>query len=102
MKEERPLQFFAGWGLLLLLASLALGLPVVSVFLRTGLVPRLPTAVLAMGLTVMAMLAFSVALILDSVTRGRKELKRLAYLAIPRVAPAEAPDSAVAAQPTPR
>ena len=52
-------------------------------FLRTGLVPRLPSAVLAMGLELVAFLAFTCGLILDSVTRGRREIKRLAYLAIP-------------------
>jgi glycosyltransferase involved in cell wall biosynthesis len=102
VKEERPLQFFAGWGLLLLLGSLAFGLPVISTFLQTGLVPRLPTAVLAMGLAVMAMLSFAAALILDSVTRGRKELKRLAYLAIPRSEAAAPADSGVAESAPPR
>ena len=52
-------------------------------FLRTGLVPRLPTAVLATGLMVLAFLSLASGLILDTVTRGRWELKRLAYLAIP-------------------
>jgi glycosyltransferase involved in cell wall biosynthesis len=84
VKEERPLQFFSSVGLVLFLLSLGLGIPVVTEFLNTGLVPRLPTAVLAMGLAGMAMLSLAAGLILDSVARGRKELKRLAYLAIPR------------------
>ncbi|MCC6719042.1 MAG: glycosyltransferase [Acetobacteraceae bacterium] len=89
VKEERPLQFFAICGLVLLAAAILLGAPVVAEFLHTGLVPRLPTAVLAMGLVLIAALSFACGLVLDSVARGRKEVKRLAYLAIP--APPTAP-----------
>jgi glycosyltransferase involved in cell wall biosynthesis len=87
VKEERPLQFFSLWGMVLLLIGLGLGVPVVLEFFRTGLVPRLPTAVLATGLVLLSFLAFVCGLILDSVARGRKELKRLTYLAIPAVPP---------------
>jgi glycosyltransferase involved in cell wall biosynthesis len=83
VKEERPLHFFSLAGALLLLLGIGLGVPVVLEFLATGLVPRLPTAVLATGLVLLSFLSFSAGLILDSVTRGRKELKRLAYLALP-------------------
>ncbi|HET6183899.1 MAG TPA: glycosyltransferase family 2 protein [Acetobacteraceae bacterium] len=83
IKEERPLQFFALTGFVLLVAAVALGLPVVVEFARTGLVPRLPTAVLASGLVILSWLSLVCGLILDSVARGRKEIKRLAYLAIP-------------------
>ena len=83
VKEERPLQFFtAGAGLLAALAIL-LAIPLFVDYAETGLVPRLPTAVLATGLTLLAALATTCGLVLDSVARGRKELKRLAYLAIP-------------------
>ena len=85
VKEERPLQFFALAGALLLTAGTAAGLPVVLEFLSSGLVPRLPTAVLATGIVVLAFLSFACGLILDSVARGRKEIKRLAYLAVPAV-----------------
>ena len=51
--------------------------------MRTGLVPRLPTAVLATGLVLLAFLSFGIGLVLDSVARGRKEAKRIAYLSIP-------------------
>lgn len=85
VKEERPLQFFSLAGLALLLFGLLLGLPVVVEFMRTGLVPRLPTAVLATGLVLLSFLSFACGLILDSVARGRKEIKRLAYLGIPAV-----------------
>ncbi|HEX5325193.1 MAG TPA: glycosyl transferase, partial [Acetobacteraceae bacterium] len=85
LKEERPLQFFALAGALLALAGAGAGLPVVLEYLASGLVPRLPTAVLATGLVVLAFLSFACGLILDSVARGRKEIKRLAYLAVPAV-----------------
>lgn len=83
VKEERPLQFFSIAGLFLLAAAILLGGPVIAEFLATGLVPRLPTAVLATGLTLISALAFACGLILDSVARGRKEMKRLAYLSVP-------------------
>ena len=83
LKEERPLPFFMASALALFVASVGLGLPVVAEFLRTGLVPRLPTAVLATGIMLLAFLSTACGLILDSVSRGRKEMKRLAYLAIP-------------------
>jgi len=87
VKEERPLQFFSIAGLALLVLGLLISLPVLVTFFRTGLVPRLPTAVLSMGFVVVAMLAFTCGLILDSVARGRREAKRLAYLAVPRWMP---------------
>ncbi len=82
VQRERPLEFFSAVAALLLLAGLALGLPVVAEFLGTGLVPRLPTAVLASGFVLSALLAFAVGLILAAVAHGRREAKRLAYLAI--------------------
>ncbi len=82
VKEERPLQFFSAIGLLLVLLGLSLGIPVVLEFLSTKLVPRLPTAVLATGLMLLSFLSFACGLILDSVARGRRESKRLAYLAV--------------------
>lgn len=84
MKEERPLQFFSAIFAVLTTASLALGVPVVMQFLATGLVGRLPTAVLATGLMILAFLSLFCGLVLDTVTRGRRELKRLIYLAADR------------------
>jgi hypothetical protein len=83
VKDERPLQFFSLIGAILLLAALGFGIPVVLEFLRTGLVPRFPTAIMATGLVVLSFLSFTSSLILDSVARGRKEVKRIAYLAVP-------------------
>ena len=85
VKEERPLQFFSLCAGVFLLAGLALGLPVVVTFFQTGLVPRLPTAVLAAAFVLLAFLAFALALLLDSVAHGRREMKRLMYLGVPPV-----------------
>ncbi|MGH7032683.1 MAG: hypothetical protein ACREFL_03005, partial [Stellaceae bacterium] len=70
----------------LFVLGILLGTPIVLEFLKTGLVPRLPTAVLATGLVLLASLSCAVGLILDTVARGRKESKRLVYLAIPGIA----------------
>jgi glycosyltransferase involved in cell wall biosynthesis len=83
VREERPLVFFSFFFLVLALAALFVGAPVVTEYLRTGLVPRLPTALLATGLMVLGFMALMCGLILDTVTRGRWVLKRTAYLAIP-------------------
>ena len=82
VKEGRPLRFFAATGSTLLLAGMVCGAPVVMQFLETGLVPRLPSAVLATGLVLLSSLTLVCGLVLDSVERGRKEVKRLAYLAV--------------------
>jgi glycosyltransferase involved in cell wall biosynthesis len=83
VKEERPLQFFSLSAAVLFLWGLAVGAPVVSEFLATHLVNRLPSAVAATGLVLLSFLSLSSGLVLDSVARGRREMKRLAYLAIP-------------------
>jgi len=83
VKEERPLQFFSASGVVLLLSGIGFGAPVILEFLATGLVPRLPTAVLSTGLVLLSFLSLAAGLILDSVAHGRKEIKRLAYLALP-------------------
>ncbi|WP_135466218.1 glycosyltransferase [Crenalkalicoccus roseus] len=83
VKGERPLAFFSAAGAALLVLALAVFLPVLAEYLRTGLVPRFPTVVLATGLGLASLLSFACGLILDTVTRGRKEAKRIAYLAVP-------------------
>jgi len=80
-RAERPLPFFTGIGLALTIASIGVATPVVVTYLETGLVPRLPTAVLATGLMILAFLSVAIGLVLDTVTRGRREMKLLAYLA---------------------
>jgi len=82
VKEERPLPFFGGVALLLAVVSVVLGAPVVLEFLETGLVLRLPTAVLATGLMLSGLLSLACGVILDSVARGRREMKRLHFLSI--------------------
>ncbi len=82
VKGERPLAFFTAVGGVLGLLALAIFLPVLGDYFRTGLVPRLPTVVLSTGLALAALLSFACGLILDTVTRGRREAKRIAYLAI--------------------
>lgn len=82
-RVERPVLFFGGLGALLLLAALFLAVPLVFTYLETGLVPRFPTAILVTGMTIVAVLSFFAGLILSTVTRGRRETRRLAYLALP-------------------
>ncbi len=83
VKDERPLAFFTFCGVFFVVAGLGLGIPVVLEFWRTGLVRRLPTAIVAAALVALAALALACGLILDSVARGRREAKRLAYLGLP-------------------
>jgi glycosyltransferase involved in cell wall biosynthesis len=80
-RAERPLQFFGSIGLLLVVVSVALAIPILITYFREGLVPRLPTAVLSTGLMLLGFLSIAVGLILDTVTRGRHEAKLFAYLA---------------------
>jgi glycosyltransferase involved in cell wall biosynthesis len=82
--SERPFAFFGICGLTLALISIVLGFPLLTEYLRDGLVPRLPTAVLAASIMMSAALSFVCGLILDNVTRGRHEMKRLVYLGVPR------------------
>jgi hypothetical protein len=91
VKEERPLQFFFAAGFALMALAVLVALPVFADYMRTGLVPRLPTAVLATGLVLLSFLSFMCGLVLDSVARGRREIKRLAYLAVPALADRNGP-----------
>src|ERR1700682_4497222 len=79
-RSEKPLRFFTAIGIFLTLVSIGLAVPIIVTYLEQGIVPRLPTAVLAMGLTILAVLSVSSGLVLDTVTRGRREMKLLAYL----------------------
>lgn len=79
---ERPVLFFGIMGAALLVAALILSIPLVLTYIDTGLVPRFPTAILVTGMVIVAVLCFFAGLILDTVTRGRREVRRLAYLAI--------------------
>jgi glycosyltransferase involved in cell wall biosynthesis len=79
-RSEKPLRFFMAIAVFLTLVSVGLAFPVLVTYLEEGLVPRLPTAVLSMGLMILAVLSVSSGLVLDTVTRGRREMKLLAYL----------------------
>jgi glycosyltransferase involved in cell wall biosynthesis len=81
-RVERPTLFYGGIGALLLLLAFFLSVDLVQTYLRTGLVPRIPTAILVTGITIIAVLCFFTGLILDTVTRGRREVRRLAYLSL--------------------
>lgn len=83
LKETRPSAFFGAMAGLLAIASLAIAAPLFLTYLDTGLVPRLPTAVLCTGLMVMAALVATAGMVLDSLARSRVEHKRILYLAVP-------------------
>ncbi len=79
-RSERPLAFFCGIGAVLAIVSVGLALPIFVTFLHDGTVPRIPTAILSTGLMLLAFLAVVAGLVLDTVTRGRREMKLIAYL----------------------
>jgi glycosyltransferase involved in cell wall biosynthesis len=81
-RAERPLSLFGTFGVALAIISIGLAVPIFITYVQEGLVPRLPTAILSTGLMLLAFLSLAVGLILDTVTRGRRELKLIAYLAL--------------------
>ena len=81
-RSERPLPFFGAFGLSLAAVSIGLAVPIFRTYFEEGLVPRLPTALLSTGLMLLGFLSIACGLILDTVTRGRREIKLLAYLAL--------------------
>jgi glycosyltransferase involved in cell wall biosynthesis len=82
-RVERPVLFYGGLAALLVAVAVILAVPLLITYLDTGLVPRFPTAILVTGIVIVAVLSFFAGLILDTVTRGRREMRRLAYLAYP-------------------
>ena len=82
---ERPVLFYGSFALLLALLALILAVPLAITYFHTGLVPRVPTAILVTGLMILAFLSFFCGLILDTVVRGRREVRRLHYLSFPAV-----------------
>jgi glycosyltransferase involved in cell wall biosynthesis len=87
LRDERPILFFGATGLSSILVSIILGIPILLTYVATGLVPRLPTAVLAVGLSLSGIQAIAVGLVLDTVRTGRREARRLAYLQVPGAGP---------------
>jgi glycosyltransferase involved in cell wall biosynthesis len=82
---ERPVAFYGVFAAAFMVLALGLAVPIFITYFQTGLVPRLPTAILSVGLVLLAVFSGMCGLILDTVTRGRREMKRLAYLSIPAV-----------------
>ncbi|MFZ6695882.1 glycosyltransferase family 2 protein [Stenotrophomonas acidaminiphila] len=82
-KSERPLLFFSIGCVASIVLSLVLAAPLLATYLETGLVPRFPTAILCVALTLVGFVLLACGLILDTVTRGRIEAKHMAYLAVP-------------------
>jgi glycosyltransferase involved in cell wall biosynthesis len=82
-RVERPVLFYGGIGAILMALAIVLAVPLAITYLNTGLVPRFPTAILVTGMVIVAVLCFFAGLILDTVTRGRREMRRLAYLSVP-------------------
>ncbi|MBK9589832.1 MAG: glycosyltransferase [Sphingomonadales bacterium] len=82
-RYERPLQFFGAIAATFAIMAIILAIPLFITFLQTGLVPRFPTAILATGLMILSALNGMCGLILDTVVRGRLEVRRIAYLAYP-------------------
>ncbi len=82
---ERPVLFYGGLGVFLAGIAVVLSIPLAITFAQTGLVPRFPTAILATGLMIVAFMSFMCGLILDTVVRGRREVRRLHYLSLPAV-----------------
>ena len=80
---ERPVLFYGSFSLFLAALAIVLAVPLVVTYVQTGLVPRFPTAILVTGLMILAFLAFFTGLILDTVVRGRREVRRLHYLGLP-------------------
>jgi glycosyltransferase involved in cell wall biosynthesis len=87
---ERPVLFYGSLSLVLVVIAIVLSIPLAITYAQTGLVPRFPTAILATGLVITAALSFFCGLILDTVVRGRREVRRLAYLSFPAVQPSRA------------
>jgi glycosyltransferase involved in cell wall biosynthesis len=85
-KELKPLSFFGAIGTSLTLVAFGLALPLAGTYLETGLVPRLPTAILATGIVQLGVLSFAIGFVLDAVTRSRREAKRMRYLDLQSVA----------------
>jgi hypothetical protein len=79
-RSERPLAFFSGLGIMLAIMSVGFAIPIFVTYFEQGIVPRIPTAILSTGLMLLAFLSLVAGLVLDTVTRGRREMKLIAYL----------------------
>jgi glycosyltransferase involved in cell wall biosynthesis len=98
-KEMRPLRFFALIAVVLTAIAVMLGAVVVKEFVETGLVPRLPTAILSASIQIVAFICLTAGLVLDSVCRSRREARRLVYLGFPAVDGGHAPGGSAPSRP---
>lgn len=80
IRHERPMMFYGIIGTIIAILGVVTGFPVVLDYLSTGLVPRLPTAILAVGIVITAILTWMIGLVLDGVLKSRREFNRLNYL----------------------
>ena len=87
IREGRPLGFFSAISFLLIVLASILIYPVIMEYLATGLVPRFPTAVLSAAIVLTALISLVSGFVLDAITKKRREMKRLAYLALPGLRP---------------
>jgi hypothetical protein len=83
VKDERPLYFFGLSGLAAIIVAVLLSVPLLVTYLETGLVPRVPTAILSVALVIVGVISIFTGLILDMTTKTRREMKRLIYLSLP-------------------
>jgi hypothetical protein len=83
VKDERPLYFFGLLGLAAIILAVGLSIPLLVTYLETGLVPRVPTAILSVALVIVGVIGVFTGLILDMTTKTRREMKRLIYLSLP-------------------
>ena len=83
LKTTNILYFFNIISVVLMFVAFLIGYPLVVTWIETGLVPRIPTAIIVMGLIVLSFICVTCGLVLDCVARGRKEAKRLSYLTFP-------------------
>jgi glycosyltransferase involved in cell wall biosynthesis len=83
IKQERPFEFFGAAFLALALTSVLIEIPVIVTFVQTSLVPQIPSAVLGVGVGLLSFLSLVCGLILETVTQGRIEAKRMHYLSLP-------------------
>ena len=81
-KELRPMRFFGILFGFFTVVAIALGIPVVAEYARSGLVLRFPTAILAAAIQTLGFIFLTAGIVLDSVSRARREVRLLAYLAI--------------------
>lgn len=80
IRHERPVFFYGIWATVSMVLGLVVGIPVIVQFSQTHLVPKLPSALLATGLVLIALVMWMLGQIMDGMRRNRSEVARLLYL----------------------